>query len=116
MSHLRRIRNRLNDLSSKDWLKLQKSWFIHNPPPRQAGVMRHPAKFPESLASEFIQFFTHAGEWVLDPMVGTGSTVVAAMLAGGPSVSSSTRATPPSLARGWPSFGPSLAIPPPRAI
>jgi DNA modification methylase len=78
----RRGRNRLNDLSSKDWLKFQKSWFIHNPPPRQAGVLRHPAKFPESLASEFIQFFTHAGDWVLDPMVGTGSTVVAAMLAG----------------------------------
>src|SRR3972149_6277671 len=73
MSHPRRIRNRLNDLSSKDWLRFQKSWFIHNPPPRQAGVLRHPAKFPESLASEFIQFFTHAGDWVLDPMVGTGS-------------------------------------------
>ena len=82
MPSTRRIRNRLNDLASRDWLRFQKSWFIHNPPPRSTGVLRHPAKFPESLASEFIQFFTHRGDWVLDPMVGTGSAVVAALLAG----------------------------------
>ncbi|HSB90438.1 MAG TPA: DNA methyltransferase [Anaerolineales bacterium] len=78
----RRTRNRLNDLASRDWLRFQKSWFLHNPPPREPGVLRHPAKFPESLASEFIQFFTHRDEWVLDPMVGTGSTVVAALQCG----------------------------------
>jgi DNA modification methylase len=74
--------NRLNDLSSKEWLKFQKSWFIHNPPPRQKHVLRHPAKFPETLAQEFIEFFTKAGQVVLDPMVGTGSTLVAAMRSG----------------------------------
>jgi DNA modification methylase len=78
----RRVRNRLNDLSPKEWLKFQKSWFVHNPPPRQPGVLRHPAKFPESLAAEFITFFTHQGAWVLDPMVGTGSTVIAGLQAG----------------------------------
>jgi DNA modification methylase len=74
--------NRLNDLSPKDWLKFQKSWFTHNPPPRQGGVLRHPAKFPETLAQEFIEFFTKQNEYVLDPMVGTGSTLVAALRAG----------------------------------
>jgi DNA modification methylase len=78
----RRVRNRLNELSAKDWLKFQKSWFLHNPPPREPGVLRHPAKFPESLAAEFITFFTRPGAWVFDPMVGTGSTVVAALPAG----------------------------------
>jgi DNA modification methylase len=73
--------NRINDLDSKDWLKFQKSWFIHNPPPRHKGVLRHPAKFPETLAQEFIEFFTHRGQVVLDPMVGTGSTLVAALRA-----------------------------------
>ena len=29
--------NRLNDLSPKAWIKFQKSWFIHNPPPREHG-------------------------------------------------------------------------------
>jgi DNA modification methylase len=71
--------NHLNDLSPKDWLKFQKSWFIHNPPRRQKSVLRHPAKFPESLAMEFITFFTKANQVVLDPMAGTGSTLVAAL-------------------------------------
>ena len=74
--------NRLNDLLPKDWLKFQKSWFIHNPPPRKKDVLRHPAKFPETLAQEFIEFFTKRGQVVLDPMVGTGSTLVAALRAG----------------------------------
>ena len=76
------FRNHLNDLDPKSWLKFQKSWFIHTPPPRQKGVLRHPAKFPETLAQEFIEFFTHAGQVVLDPMVGTGSCLVAALRSG----------------------------------
>lgn len=78
----RPFRNRLNDLDPKKWLKFQKSWFVHNPPPRRKDVLSHPAKFPETLAKEFIEFFTKAGQVVLDPMVGTGSTLVAALQAG----------------------------------
>jgi len=74
--------NKLNDLDPKSWLKFQKSWFIHNPPPRKKGVLVHPAKFPETLAQEFIGFFTKQGGTVLDPMAGTGSTLVAALRAG----------------------------------
>jgi DNA modification methylase len=74
--------NKLNDLEPKTWLKFQKSWFIHNPPPRKKGVLRHPAKFPETMAQEFIEFFTKRGGVVLDPMVGTGSTLVAALRCG----------------------------------
>jgi len=80
------FRNRLNDLDPKDWLKFQKSWFIHNPPPRRKDVLRHPAKFPETLAQEFIEFFTRRGQWVLDPMAGTGSALVAALRTGRQSV------------------------------
>ena len=78
----REFKNRLNNLDTKAWLIFQKSWFIHNPPPRKKGVLRHPAKYPETLAQEFIEFFTKEGEYVLDPMVGTGSTLVAALNAG----------------------------------
>jgi DNA modification methylase len=78
----RPFKNRLNDLDPKTWIKFQKSWFVHNPPPRRKDVRRHPAKFPESLAQEFIEFFTKRGQVVLDPMVGTGSTLVAALRAG----------------------------------
>lgn len=78
----RTFRNRLNDLSTKDWLPFQKSWFIHNPPPRRDEVLRHPAKFPETLAQEFIEFFTKQGQYVLDPMAGTGSALIAALRSG----------------------------------
>jgi DNA modification methylase len=63
-------------------LKFQKSWFVHNPPPRRKDVLRHPAKFPETLAQDFIEFFTKRGQVVLDPMAGTGSALVAALRAG----------------------------------
>jgi DNA modification methylase len=78
--------NKLNNLDPKSWLKFQKSWFIHNPPPRKKGVLVHPAKFPETMAQEFIEFFTKQGETVLDPMAGTGSTLLAALRAGRNSV------------------------------
>src|SRR5512136_1170518 len=82
----RPIRNRLNDLSPREWLKFQKSWFVHDPPRRKKEVLRHPGKFPETLARDFISFFTKAGAWVLDPMAGTGSTLVASLRAGRNSV------------------------------
>jgi DNA modification methylase len=74
--------NKLNDLSPKEWLKFQKSWFVHNPPPRQKRVLRHPAKFPETMVMEFITFFTKPSQVVFDPMAGTGSTLVAALHCG----------------------------------
>lgn len=82
MPKKRTFRNRLNDLTTKEWLPFQKSWFIHNPPPRQDQVLRHPAKFPETLAQEFIEFFTKQGQTVLDPMAGTGSTLIASLRCG----------------------------------
>jgi len=74
--------NVLNDLTNKEWIKFQKSWFVFNPHPREDNVLLHPAKFPEELAQEFIEFFTKRGQIVLDPMVGTGSTLVACALSG----------------------------------
>jgi DNA modification methylase len=76
------MKNKLNNLTNKEWLKFQKSWFIHNPPPRKKGALVHPAKYPETMAQEFIEFFTKEDETVLDPMTGTGSTIVAALRAG----------------------------------
>ena len=72
------INNKLNDLTGKEWIKFTKSWFIHQPPKRKKNELLHPAKFPEKLIGEFISFFTKEGSWVLDPFMGTGSTLVAA--------------------------------------
>ena len=71
-------KNKLNDLTGKEWIKFSKSWFVHRPPRRKEEELLHPAKFPESLIEEFISFFTKEGEWVLDPFLGTGSALLAA--------------------------------------
>ena len=57
-------------------------WIIPKPPPRRPNEILHPGKFPETLIEEFVKMFTQAGDRVLDPMVGTGSTVLAAMRTG----------------------------------
>lgn len=42
----------------------------------------HPAPFPAALAERLIRMFSFAGDTVLDPFAGTGSTNVAAIAAG----------------------------------
>jgi len=68
---------RLNLFEAKDWMIFTKSWFIHNPPPRDEKEELHPAKFPEPLIKNFVEFFTQPTEIVLDPFLGTGSALVA---------------------------------------
>jgi DNA modification methylase len=70
-------RNALNDLSGKEWIKFTKSWFIHHPRRRPDKKLLHPASFPESLIRDFIRFFTRKGELVVDPFLGTGSSLIA---------------------------------------
>jgi site-specific DNA-methyltransferase (adenine-specific) len=47
----------------------------------------HPAPFPVELAERLIRMFSFAGDWVLDPFAGIGSTAIAAIAAGRNSVS-----------------------------
>jgi site-specific DNA-methyltransferase (adenine-specific) len=42
----------------------------------------HPAPYPIELAERLIRMFSFAGDTVLDPFVGTGSTSIAALLTG----------------------------------
>jgi site-specific DNA-methyltransferase (adenine-specific) len=42
----------------------------------------HPAPYPAELAERLIRMFSFAGDTILDPFLGTGSTIVAAMRAG----------------------------------
>src|SRR5207245_9815087 len=71
--------NKLNELSGTEWIKITKSWFVHRPEPRGDQKIRHPASFPESLVREFITFFTKKGQLVVDPFLGTGSTLIASL-------------------------------------
>lgn len=72
-------RNSLNDLSGKEWLKFTKSWFIEDGKPSEITreIDLHPASFPPPMIAEFIRFFTKKNGQVLDPFLGTGSTLVA---------------------------------------
>lgn len=58
------------------------AWIIPKSPPRKKNEILHPAKYPETLVESLIELFTRPGESVLDPMVGTGSTVIAAIRSG----------------------------------
>jgi DNA modification methylase len=74
-----RRRNKLNELSGREWIKFTKSWFVHRPEARGDQKVRHPASYPESLVREFILFFTRKKQLIVDPFLGTGSTLVAAL-------------------------------------
>ena len=52
---------------------------VWNIPPEMSNLNRqHPAQFPESLASDHIVSWSNAGDIVLDPFMGSGTTLVAA--------------------------------------
>ncbi|MFX0118335.1 MAG: DNA methyltransferase [Promethearchaeota archaeon] len=72
-------RNKLNALTGREWIRFTKSWYIADGKPSDISheIDLHPASFPPAMIREFIEFFTKPGEKVLDPFVGTGSTLVA---------------------------------------
>jgi len=49
---------------------------------RGESTRNHPAPFPEELADRLIRMFSFVNDTVLDPFVGTGTTMVAAAKAG----------------------------------
>jgi DNA modification methylase len=69
----------LNCMSAKEWLKSQIGvWhFLYEKRDIRDKTL-HPATFPIQLATKVIELFTHKGELVLDPFVGSGTTLVAA--------------------------------------
>ncbi len=75
--------NHLNCLTAKEWIKNQLGVWQFNYERRDIRDKKaHPATFPISLARRVIELFTHWGELVLDPFVGSGTTLVAAQDAG----------------------------------
>ena len=55
----------------REWF--QQIWNIGG-----ASTKNHPAPFPERLAERLIRMFSFAGDTVLDPFLGSGTTAVAA--------------------------------------
>jgi DNA modification methylase len=68
----------INCLAPKEWLKCQLGvWQFTYGGRDIRDKSVHPATFPISLARRVIELFTHKGELVLDPFVGSGTTLVA---------------------------------------
>ncbi len=69
----------INCLTAKEWLKCQIGvWEFYYEGRDIRDKEKHPAVFPISLASKVISLFSHKGELVIDPFVGSGTTLVAA--------------------------------------
>ena len=68
----------INCLKAKEWLKCQLGVWQFSYEGRDVRDKNvHPATFPISLSKKVIELFTHKGELVLDPFVGSGTTLVA---------------------------------------
>ncbi len=70
-------RNKLNCLSNKRWMLETKSVWFSVPGPRDSLKAQHPATFAETDITRLVEFFTKPGQTVLDPFLGSGSTLVA---------------------------------------
>ncbi|MFW6312006.1 MAG: DNA methyltransferase [Nanoarchaeota archaeon] len=70
-------RNKLNDLTGKEWLLLTKSFWTSEKCKDDKEAMKHPAPFLIKDIMKLISMFTKKGMVVLDPFVGSGTTLIA---------------------------------------
>ncbi|GAG85577.1 unnamed protein product, partial [marine sediment metagenome] len=71
--------NHINCLTAKEWIQHQVAiweFFYEKRDIRNKNI--HPAVFPIALPAKCIKLFTHEGELILDPFVGSGTTLLAA--------------------------------------
>jgi len=73
-------RNKLNDLSGKEWLKLTNSVWISEKCAEDKFAFQHPAPFLITDIRKLIRFFTKNNMIVLDPFCGSGTTLVASAI------------------------------------
>ncbi len=73
-------RNKLNDLTGKEWLLLTKSWWMSEPSKYDKTAYDHPAPFLVKDVEKLIKMFTKKGMTVLDPFVGSGTTMISSSI------------------------------------
>lgn len=71
-------RNVVNDLTGKDWLLLSASFWFSEPTVEDKLAYAHPAPFMVRDIEKLVSLFTKKGMTVLDPFVGSGTTLFAA--------------------------------------
>lgn len=81
-------RNMLNDLSGSEWVhflsSVEATAYPTSGPQSYGHRLRrvHPSPKPPQLMARIVEFFTRRGEWVLDPFMGVGGTLLGCSLAG----------------------------------
>ena len=73
-------RNKLNDLSGREWLQLTKSVWISEKCAEDKFAFQHPAPFLINDIRKLIRFFTKKGMVVLDPFCGSSTALIAASM------------------------------------
>ncbi|MDD3235007.1 MAG: DNA methyltransferase [Candidatus Cloacimonetes bacterium] len=69
----------INCMTAKEWMVSQIGvWQFLYEKRDVRDKTKHPATFPISLAKKVLSLFSHEGELVIDPFVGSGTTLVAA--------------------------------------
>ena len=71
-------RNTLNDLTGKEWLLLTKSFWETETSVIDKGAYKHPAPFMVGDIKKLISLYTKKEMVVLDPFVGSGTSLIAA--------------------------------------
>lgn len=72
------LRNRLNNLTGTEWLKLTKSFLFSEKCADDKDAFKHPAPFLIKDVEKMISLFTKEKMVVLDPFMGSGTTAIAA--------------------------------------
>ena len=70
-------RNKLNDLTGKEWLRLTCSFWMSEKCAEDKFAYQHPAPFLVKDVEKLITMFTKKGMRVLDPFCGVGTTLLA---------------------------------------
>ncbi|MBN1696769.1 MAG: hypothetical protein JW881_04590 [Spirochaetales bacterium] len=77
-------KNRLNDLTGKEWVFWTRSVITKQYPPNRQHKLRsrHGGQKPPDLCADLIRVFTKKGQSVLDPFMGVGGVLLGAAIAG----------------------------------
>lgn len=73
-------RNKINDLTGKEWLKLTKSFWISEKCAEDKDAFNHPAPFLIKDIMKLISMFTKENMIVFDPFVGSGTSLISACM------------------------------------
>lgn len=76
----RPAKDKVSTITKDEFLEYTKSTWAF--PTESAKRVNHPAPYPVELPRRLIQLYTFAGDIVLDPFMGSGTTAVAALKSG----------------------------------